>query len=43
MGACRRFSVLLQARPITALPRPPRLEPLAEGFWQKDAMHLRCR
>jgi pyruvate,water dikinase len=31
---------LLQARPITALPRPPRLEPLAEGFWQKDEMHL---
>jgi pyruvate,water dikinase len=30
---------LLQARPITALPRPPRLEPLAEGFWQKDDMH----
>lgn len=30
---------LLQARPITALPHPPRLEPLAEGFWQKDAMH----
>jgi pyruvate,water dikinase len=30
---------LLQARPITALPQPPRLEPLAEGFWQKDDMH----
>jgi rifampicin phosphotransferase len=30
---------LLQARPITALPRPPRLEPLPEGFWQKDEMH----
>ncbi len=30
---------LLQARPITALPQPPKLEPLAEGFWQKDEMH----
>ena len=30
---------LLQARPITALPQPPRLEPLGEGFWQKDEMH----
>jgi rifampicin phosphotransferase len=30
---------LLQARPITALPQPPKLEPLAEGSWQKDDMH----
>ncbi|NIU79874.1 MAG: hypothetical protein GWN71_41960 [Gammaproteobacteria bacterium] len=30
---------LLQARPITALPRPPRLAVPAKGFWQKDAEH----
>jgi rifampicin phosphotransferase len=31
---------LLQARPITALPLPPLLEPPAEGFWQKDTSHF---
>src|SRR5215207_9789947 len=30
---------VLQARPITALPRPPELHPPAEGFWEKDAEH----
>jgi rifampicin phosphotransferase len=30
---------LLQARPITALPRPPELVPPATGFWEKDAEH----
>jgi len=30
---------LLQARPITALPRPPELLPPGEGFWEKDAEH----
>jgi pyruvate,water dikinase len=30
---------LLQARPITALPRPPQVEPPAEGFWTKDTTH----
>lgn len=30
---------LLQARPITALPRPPRLEPPSTGFWRKDTTH----
>lgn len=30
---------LLQARPITALPIPPQIEPPAEGFWRKDTAH----
>jgi pyruvate,water dikinase len=30
---------LLQARPITALPRPPELALPAQGFWEKDAEH----
>jgi rifampicin phosphotransferase len=30
---------LLQARPITALPRPPQLQALANGFWRKDTTH----
>jgi rifampicin phosphotransferase len=37
LAAGRLF--LLQARPITALPQRPELEPLPEGFWQKDVMH----
>ena len=31
---------LLQARPITALPRRPRFEPPTEGTWEKDTSHL---
>jgi pyruvate,water dikinase len=31
---------LLQARPITALPRKPHLEPPAAGTWEKDTSHL---
>lgn len=31
---------LLQARPITALPRRPRFEPPSEGTWEKDTSHL---
>jgi rifampicin phosphotransferase len=30
---------LLQARPITALPRPPHIEPPVDGFWRKDTLH----
>ena len=30
---------LLQARPITALPRPPQIRPPADGFWRKDTTH----
>lgn len=30
---------LLQARPMTALPRPPEIEVLAEGYWEKDDWH----
>jgi rifampicin phosphotransferase len=30
---------LLQARPITVLPRPPQIQPPAEGFWRKDTGH----
>ncbi len=30
---------LLQARPITALPRRPEIIPPGEGFWEKDAEH----
>jgi rifampicin phosphotransferase len=30
---------LLQARPITALPRPPQIQPPTEGFWTKDTTH----
>ena len=30
---------LLQARPITALPRPPQVQPPADGFWRKDTTH----
>jgi rifampicin phosphotransferase len=30
---------LLQARPITALPHPPALEPPTEGYWEKDVHH----
>ncbi|HZD02612.1 MAG TPA: PEP/pyruvate-binding domain-containing protein [Actinomycetes bacterium] len=30
---------LIQARPITALPRPPDIVPPAEGFWEKDQEH----
>jgi pyruvate,water dikinase len=30
---------LIQARPITALPHPPRIVPPAEGFWEKDEEH----
>jgi rifampicin phosphotransferase len=30
---------LLQARPITVLPRPPQIQPPAEGFWRKDTTH----
>jgi rifampicin phosphotransferase len=30
---------LLQARPITALPRPPQIRPPAAGFWRKDTTH----
>lgn len=30
---------VLQARPMTALPRPPRVEVPAEGFWEKDDWH----
>jgi rifampicin phosphotransferase len=30
---------LLQARPITALPQPPRFEVPSEGFWGKDTEH----
>jgi rifampicin phosphotransferase len=30
---------LLQARPITALPRQPDLEPPVTGFWTKDTTH----
>ena len=30
---------LLQARPITALPVPPRIEPPADGYWEKDGAH----
>jgi rifampicin phosphotransferase len=30
---------LLQARPITALPVPPHMDPPTEGFWQKDTAH----
>ena len=30
---------LLQARPITALPVPPRIEPPVDGYWEKDDAH----
>ncbi|HEX6246829.1 MAG TPA: PEP/pyruvate-binding domain-containing protein, partial [Nocardioidaceae bacterium] len=30
---------LLQARPITALPRPPQAQPPTAGFWRKDTTH----
>ncbi len=30
---------LLQARPITALPKPPQIEIPAQGFWTKDDQH----
>lgn len=30
---------LIQARPITALPRRPEIVPPAEGFWEKDEEH----
>ena len=30
---------LLQARPITVLPRPPQVDVPAEGFWSKDTTH----
>lgn len=30
---------LLQARPMTAFPRPPEIEVPAEGFWEKDDWH----
>jgi phosphohistidine swiveling domain-containing protein len=30
---------LLQARPITALPVAPHIQPPSEGYWQKDTSH----
>jgi pyruvate,water dikinase len=30
---------LLQARPITVLPRPPQIQPPVDGFWRKDTTH----
>jgi phosphohistidine swiveling domain-containing protein len=31
---------LLQARPITALPVRPQMDPPADGFWEKDGSHF---